>query len=65
LQAVDAEFLEEVIVRSKGVGRNLEMHGGQLQHFRGGLVQRAHKAKSTIAGAGMKILGALAGPACR
>jgi hypothetical protein len=43
LQAVDAELLEEVVVGREGIRGNLEMLGGEVQHFLRGLVDRAHR----------------------
>ena len=42
LQAVDAELLEEVVIRREGAGGNLEMLGGEGQHLLGGLIDGAH-----------------------
>jgi hypothetical protein len=42
LQAVDAEFFEEVVAGRERIGGNLEMLGGEVQHFLSGLVDRAH-----------------------
>jgi hypothetical protein len=38
LQAVDSEFLEEIVIRSQIAGRNLEMVRGKLQELFKGLI---------------------------
>ena len=43
LQTVDAELLEEVVIRRERIGGNLEMLGGEVQHFLGGLIDGTHR----------------------
>jgi hypothetical protein len=43
LKAVDAEFLEKIVIGREGIGGNLEMLGGEGQHFLGGLIYCAHE----------------------
>src|SRR5713226_5908183 len=42
LETIDAELFEEVVVRREGIGGNLEMLGGEVEHFLRGLVDGAH-----------------------
>ncbi len=38
LQAVDSQLLEEIVVGRELLARHLEMRGGQIQHFVGGVL---------------------------
>jgi hypothetical protein len=42
LQAINSEFLEEIIGRRKRFARYFEMFGGEVQDFVGGLVDGSH-----------------------
>jgi hypothetical protein len=48
LEAVDAQFLEEIVIRIESAGRNLEMVGGKLQKLFECLIWRGHGVSSSV-----------------